>query len=316
MAQSRRNGSSHRSRTVVMAKPARASTSTPARGNGRTPGPSATALIHELGSCVTEADLVQVLYRGLHGRFGYDAINLQVLERQGWYHSLPMDAGVLQDVRRRPVRESTFARQYSNPKTTVLPVESARQEVGKGPGARVRSKLVIWVPVMHQGEVIGSVAYHTYRKRRVPTVELQFLEDVHRRLGVLLANASLNELTRNQARRLEALNSIARAMTSTLDETSVLTGLYGTLRELLPVDALEMITLQDGADRARHLHLEGDAVLTSRSLPARSPLAATARDVVGENKRVLVHHPHSSLWVPLKEGGAARGALGIKCSRP
>src|SRR5207248_1315998 len=229
-------------------------------------------------------------------------INLQVLEREGWYHSLPMDAGVLQEVRGRAVRESNFARQFANPKTTVLPVESAQQEAGTGPGARVRSKLVIWVPVLHQGEVIGSVAYHTYRKRRVPTVELQFLKDVHRRLGVLLANASLNELTRNQARRLEALNSIARAMTSTLDETSVLTGLYGTLRELLPVDALEMITLQDGADRARYLHMEGDAVLTSRSLPARSPLAATARDVVGENKRVLVHHPHSSLWVPLAEG--------------
>src|SRR5437899_8258358 len=196
MAQSRRNGSSHRSRTVVMAKPVRASTSTPARGNGRTPGPSASALVHELGSCVTEADLVQVLYRGLQGRFGYDAINLQVLEREGWYHSLPMDAGVLQDVRRRPVRESTFARQFANPKTTVLPVESARQEIGKGPGARVRSKLEIWVPVMHQGDVIGSVAYHTYKKRRVPSAELPFLEYVHRTLGGLLANPSLTERPR------------------------------------------------------------------------------------------------------------------------
>src|SRR5213078_20114 len=26
--------------------------------------------------------------------------------------------------------------------------------------------------------------------------------------------------------------------------------------------------------------------------------------------------PHSSLWVPLKEGGVARGALGIRCARP
>src|SRR5437899_5343423 len=316
MAQSRRNGSSHRSRTVVMAKPVRASTSTPARGNGRTPGPSASALVHELGSCVTEADLVQVLYRGLQGRFGYDAINLQVLEREGWSHSLPMDAGVLQDVRRRPVRESTFARQFANPKTTGLPVESARQEIGKGPGARVRSKLAIWVPVMHQGDVIGSVAYHTYKKRRVPPAELQFLEDVHARLGILLANASLNELTRNQARSLQALNGVARAMTSTLDESTVLTGLYGTLRELLPVDSLEMVTFQESTDRARHLHLDGEATATSKSLSARSPLSATARDVMAGNKPVLTHDPHSSLWVPLKEGGVARGALGIKCSRP
>ena len=295
---------------------ARPKTVVRARTAGKTPGPSASALVHELGSCVTEADLVQVLYRGLQGRFGYDAINLQVLEREGWYHSLPMDAGVLQDVRRRPVRESTFARQFANPKTTVLPVESARQEVGKGPGARVRSKLAIWVPVMHHGDVIGSVAYHTYKKRRVPSAELQFLEDVHRRLGVLLANASLNELTRNQSRRLQALNTIARAMTSTLDETSVLTGLYGTLRELLPVDSLEMVTIQDGADPARYLHVEGDSVASSRPLPARSALATTAHDVVADNKPMIAHYPHSSLWVPLKEGGAARGALGIKCSRP
>ena len=275
------------------------------------------ALVHELGTCVTEADLLQVLYRGLQGKFGYDAINLQVLEREGWYHSLAMDAGVLQDVIRRPVRESMYARQFANPKTTVIPIEShARLEIGKGPGARTPSKVAIRVPVMHQGELIGSVIYHTYRKRRVPPAEQEFLEDVHRRLGVMLANASLNELTRNQARSLQALNGVARAMTATLDETSVLAGLYATLRELLPVDSLEMVTLQDGTDRARYLNIVGEAAPGARWLPPRSPLAAPARKVVADNKPVLIHQPHSSLWVPLKEGGVARGALGIKCSRP
>jgi len=83
------------------------------------------------------------------------------------------------------------------------------------------TKLSIWVPVEHRGEVIASLAYQSYRARRVPPSETAFLEEVHRRLGVLIANAALNELTRNQARRLEALNSIARAMASTLDEASV-----------------------------------------------------------------------------------------------
>jgi PAS domain S-box-containing protein len=133
---------------------------------------------------------------------------------------------------------------------------------------------------------------------------------------VLLTNASLNELTRNQARRLEALNSIARAMTSTLDETSVVAALHATLSDLLPVDALEMVTLQDGTDRARYLHVEADAAPSSRLLPPKSPLAATAREVVQDSKPVLVHYPHSSLWVPLKEGGETRGALGIECERP
>ena len=312
----RRNTGPHRTPTVINRSLARPTPVPRARASGKA-APSVTALVHELGTCVTEADLLQVLYRGLQGKFGYNAINLQVLEREGWYHSLAMDAGVLQDVRRRPVRESMYARQFAHPNTTVLPIESNRRlEIGKGPGVTVRSKLAIWVPVRHQSELIGSVIYHTYRKRRVPPAELQFLEDVHARLGILLANASLNELTRNQARSLQALNGVARAMTSTLDESTVLTGLYGTLRELLPVDSLEMVTFQESTDRARHLHLDGEATATSKSLSARSPLSATARDVMAGNKPVLTHDPHSSLWVPLKEGGVARGALGIKCSRP
>ncbi|HEY6116773.1 MAG TPA: hypothetical protein VI172_12520, partial [Candidatus Dormibacteraeota bacterium] len=308
----RRDPPSHRVPTVLT-RPL-AAPRVHANGKG---GPSVSALVHELGTCVTEADIVQVLYRGLQAKFGYGAINLQVLEREGWYHSLAVDAGVLQDVRRRPVRESTYSRQFANPTTTVVPIDFTRQlEVGKGPGYQSRNKVAIWVPVMHQGELIGSVIYHTYRKRRVPPTEIDFLEEVHRRLGVLLTNASLNELTRNQARRLQALNSIARAMTSTLDEATVISGLHGTLRELLPVDAVEMVMLPDGSDRARHLHVEGEHGATSRWLPARSPLGATAREVVAGNQPVITYEPHSSLWVPLKEGGLARGALGIRSSRP
>lgn len=309
-------GSVRRS-TTAHARLARAAGAPKRKLSTKVMAPSAIALVHELGSCVTEADLVQVLYRGLQPRFGYDVINLQVLEREGWYHSVAVDAGVLQDIRRRPLRESTVARYFSNPKTTVIPaVESWRQEFGKGPGTPVRPKFAIWVPVTYQGELIGSVIYQSKRKRRVPTSELTFLEDVHRRLGVMLANASLNELTRNQARRLEALNAIARAMTSTLDEMSVMNGLFATLRELLPVDSLEIVTFQEDSGRVRHLEVTGSRAARVRHLSPRSPLLQSAQSVVDEGKRVVAHEPHSSVWVPLKEGGISRGAIGIECSRP
>ena len=279
-------------------------------------GPSSSALIHELGSCVTEADLVQVLYRGLHPKFGYDVINLHVLEREGWFRSLAIDSGVLQDVRRRPLKDSIFARQYVNQRSAVLAGASRGQQVGKGPGAGRDTKTAVWIPVEHQGELIGSVIYQSYRRRRVPATEVTFLEEVHRRMGVLLKNASLNELTRNQARRLEALNSIARAMASTLDEASVITGLHTTLRELLPVDALEMVALQeDGTDRVRLMHVEADSAPTARWLPTRSPVAAAARAVMRDSKPLIVHQPSSSLWVPIKEGGVVKGAFGIRCAR-
>ncbi|HAC46564.1 MAG TPA: hypothetical protein DCF65_10930, partial [Chloroflexi bacterium] len=134
-------------------------------------GPTPAALVHELGSCFTEADIAQVLYRGLQPLFGYDVVNLHVLEREGWYHSLSMDSGVLQDLRRRPLSGSVFVKQYANPRTVVIPLDPKPQEISKGPGAGRETKFAIWVPIEHQGEVIGSVIYQGYRSRRVPATE-------------------------------------------------------------------------------------------------------------------------------------------------
>src|SRR4030088_1123365 len=77
-------------------------------------------VVRALSSCTTEGDLVQVLYAELHPLFGYDVVNLQVLEREGWYHSLVIERGVLQDVRRRQVAESLFADHYRAPVTRVM----------------------------------------------------------------------------------------------------------------------------------------------------------------------------------------------------
>src|SRR6266849_4063969 len=278
--------------------------------------PTPAALVHELGSCVTEADIAQVLYRGLHPLFGYDVVNLHVLEREGWYHSLSMDSGVLQDLRRRPLSGSVFVEQYANPRTVVIPLDPKRQEISKGPGAGRETKFAIWVPIEHQGEVIGSVIYQGYRSRRVPPTETAFLDEVHRRLGVLLTNAYLNELTRNQARRLEALNSIARAMASTLDEASVLTALHATLSQLLPVDVLHMAALDpEQPDKMRLLNVEADTEPTSRWVAMKSAPAAPLRAIVRDSKPLLRYEPGSALWVPIKEGGSLRGALGIKTKR-
>ena len=48
-----------------------------------------------LSSCMTEADIVQVLYAELQHEFGYDAITLHELEREGRFHALVVDHGVL-----------------------------------------------------------------------------------------------------------------------------------------------------------------------------------------------------------------------------
>src|SRR5260370_5805221 len=173
-------------------------------------------------------------------------------------------------MRRRPLSSSVFHEQHANPHSVGIPLDPKRQESAKGPGAGRQTKFAIWIPIEHQGEVIGSVIYQSRRSRRVPPDEITFLDDVHRRLGVMLANAYLNELTRNQARCLEALNSITRAMASTLHEASVLTALHATLSQLLPVDVLHMAAMEAGQTvKVCLLNGQADIAPTSRWLALR-----------------------------------------------
>src|SRR5689334_24780492 len=126
-------------------------------------------VVRALSSCATEADLIQVLYSELRPVFGYGSINLQVLEREGWYHSLAIDHGVLQDVRRRLLVESLFADYYRNPRTRVLdPPAAATHLRGRGPGMSRRPRTLVWVPVLHGGRPVGSVSYQLFTRRDVP----------------------------------------------------------------------------------------------------------------------------------------------------
>jgi PAS domain S-box-containing protein len=305
---------------------------TPHSGNGavtvkvaRPKGPprlTPAVLVRELRSCVTEADIVQVLYRGLSPMFDYDVVLMHVLEREGWYHRTAVDTGVLQDLTRRPLAESYFAKLFAAPKprTVVVPVgrETWRQQiVSTGPGGGRMTRFSIWIPIEHRGALIASIVCQSFRNRRVPATEIAFLDEVCHGMGVLVANAALNELTRNQARRLEALNSIGRAIASSLDEASILSALHATLSELLPVDALKMVSLQDSrSDRARLLNVRAQAAPTSRTISMRAAQVAPARTVITTAQPLVVYEPESALWVPIKEGGEVRGALGITSVQP
>jgi GAF domain-containing protein len=139
---------------------------------------------------------------------------------------------------------------------------------------------------------------------------------------VLVANAYLNETTRNQAVRLTALNAIARALSSTLDERGVVAALHNTLSQWVPVDATELVAPEDGPDRSVRLlrYLSGQDVSSSR-LPWRSPLVADARPVIESGRSYLRADAGpedplpSTIWVPIKEGEQVRGALSIQAGQ-
>lgn len=268
-------------------------------------------LVRALSSCATEAELVQVLYAELHSVFGYDSINLQVLEREGWYHSLAIDRGVLQDVRRRLLVESFFADCYRDPIARVVqPPAPATHLRGRGPGIARRPRALIWVPVMHGGRPVGSVSYQLYNRREIAPEEVALLEAVHAHLGPLVSNAYLIELTRNQAVSLGALDAIARALSATHDEEGVVTALMSTLSALIPVDRLELVVRVDlSGSRLRLLEASVGRIkrswvsVGSRRLHRVRQVLDSGKGYVEEDRGPGATY-RSSAVVPIDEGGA------------
>ncbi|HYW27338.1 MAG TPA: GAF domain-containing protein [Terriglobales bacterium] len=270
-------------------------------------------LVGALSSCASEADLVQVLSDELRPLFGYDTIDLQVLEREGWYHSLAIERGVLRDVRRLLLVESFVADCYRDPRVRVVEHPDT--------GSSRRRRTSIWVPVLHGGRPIGAVSYELSARREVPADELALLEAVHAHLGPIVSNAHLNELTRNQAVSLGALNAIARALSATHDEQGVVSALLHTLGALIPVDQIELAVLRDGS-RARLLVCGPGADVGSSSVPAGSRRLDWARPVLESGHGELEWDAgpdaplRSSATAPLVEGGSVRGALRTRTRQP
>jgi PAS domain S-box-containing protein len=272
-----------------------------------------------LASCLTEADIVQVLYAELHPEFGYDVINLHVREREGRFHSLVVDRGVLQDVRHFQLAESSFMDHYRDARTHVgYPTSDVPAHRGRGPGVRKRPQTYVWVPIFHRGQTIGSVIYQLDDRREVSADEIALLETVHSQLGVLVSNAYLNELTRNQAVRLSALNAIARALSGTHDAEGVAAALYSTLTPLLPIDVVEMVVSEGrAAERLHLLRRARDGTSASLPLSRRAAKLAHVRSVLDSGHSLLEEPARggrysSAARVPILEQGTVRGVLSIE----
>ncbi len=213
--------------------------------------PSVAELVHALSTCATEADIAQVLYARLSGPLGYDVVNLQVLEREGWIHRLVVDQGVLQDLRRMRVDQSFFAPQYAAGEIAAGHFDELPYQQGRGPGMPARPHTYVFVPVHHRRELVAAVVYQMYEWRLVDDDEIAFLRELHQHLGPLVVSAYLHALTRNQALSLGALNDLASELATTHDEAGIASGLLATLGHRVGIDALEIVV---PAREGRDLH--------------------------------------------------------------
>jgi PAS domain S-box-containing protein len=274
------------------------------------------SLLNALTSCVTEADVVQVLYGSLRPRLGYDVVSLHVLEREGWYHALAVDQGVLQDVVRRPLADSAFAENYTRPETTVIHPHASGVPAhrSRGPGVRKLPQTVLWVPILQRGQPLGSVVYQVDAAREVPPEELAFLEDINSHLGAVVSAAYLNELTRNQAVRLTALNSIARSLATTHDEDGIVTALQSTISPLLEVDLVELVVSEpaskDWVRVLRNLQGARETRLATRRLGVARAVLATGQSRL-RSRPVAEGEYASGAWVPVNDETRVRAVLSI-----
>lgn len=261
-----------------------------------------------------------MLYARLRPLFGYDVINLHVLEREGWCHYVVMDQGVLQDVRRHRLIDSYFLPHYRAGTAATEHFTHARFERGRGSGAPRWPQTYIWMPIRHHEALIGAVTYQLFEHRSVEREEMRFLGEVHGQLGVLVSNAYLNELTRNQALSLSALNEIGRALAVTQDELGIVTALRESLGSRVPLDELELVLPQ--GTRARVLTVSSQSGASERTLSLRSASLATARVVLNTGHSLLEPEAAtaggfaSHAVVPVKGSTESEAVLTVKCREP
>ena len=279
--------------------------------------PDRDALIRALATCATEADVVQVLYAQLRTLFGYDAVNLQFLEREGWCHRLTVDQGVLQDVRRLPLAESYFAEHFEAGTPVVGHFNAGRAQYGRGPGAPDQPRTYIWFPVRHRGQLAGAVVYQMRAHREVPPEELAFLQDVHAHLGAVVSSAYLHELTRNQALSLSALNEIGRALATTQDEEGVVSAVAASLSPHIPTDLVELIVPDERGESARVVRAGPRHHGSSAAMSLRSPSLATARQAIAGGRAILEEGAgggryQAGVWLPLGRGRSVEAVLAVR----
>ena len=261
-------------------------------------------LLQALESCATEGEIAQVLFTSLSPVFGYQVVTLHVLEGDGSYHAIAVDAGILQHRVRGLLSRSVTKGLYENGVTAVVrPDAGLRRSRGTGRGQEPH--LLLWVPLSHRGEVFASVLYEASQERPVPPRELSLLEDVHRDLGVLVANAYLHETTRDQAARLTALNDVARVLAPTREMDQILPALRGALRRVLAIEAVELTPWRYGT---AELRIERSETSATVYVPVRDESEVKAALAL----RVTALDPHEESLVEFLEGVADQVALALR----
>jgi diguanylate cyclase (GGDEF)-like protein len=111
------------------------------------------------------------------------------------------------------------------------------------------TRSAITVPLIYEGEVMGSISSQSYQPGAFHGEDMELLQGIADLAAVAIINA--RHVTELEARRreLERLEEIGRAITSSLDTKEVLRNVMDAVLELLQADASAVWLLEDGHAR-------------------------------------------------------------------
>jgi len=189
------------------------------------------------------------------------------------------------------------------------------------------------VPIRMRGQTSGVIVLAAAEPDAYGEDDRLLLSTVADQLGIAIENARLFDATRAEAERFALLNRVSRAVSTTLDLTELLDGVYREISSLFEHDSFVVVLDRPETHEIELLYgIEGGA----RVPPERHPFGGLSGVVIGERRTLHIRDyeaeqqhlpipyttngeetmPASWLGVPLIARGNTVGAMCIMVDRP
>ncbi|MFQ5854199.1 MAG: GAF domain-containing protein [Anaerolineae bacterium] len=191
---------------------------------------------------------------------------------------------------------------------------------------------VLALPLTGDGETFGSLIFESQQPDAYHDADVRLGTILAAQIAVAIRNAQLLEESRRRAEHIEALNTITRAITASLDIDEVFQTFAVQTRRLIEHDRLSIALLDDDGEtlKAYAVAADGDSTLSSgvelpiegtavgwvvaNRQPLLQPDTQSAR--FAEDEALLQNGIRSYVDVPLSVKGDVIGTLNVGCRRP
>ena len=138
-----------------------------------------------------------------------------------------------------------------------------------------QTKSILLTPIVVRGEMVGAIGVDaTAAIHRFTDGEIDLAARVAEQLSVAMQNARLAEQLRRRAEDLESLNVLGRAVSSSLNLTTVLDRVLSSLRDIVTYDRASIAVIEPDME---HLFVASDTAAGGGQRGQRIPIAGTLR---------------------------------------